>query len=190
MNLEEAKKKLNMEFSYHADFVYEIVKELNLPKSVKILDIGTGFGTMAMILALQGYKVLTGEPEGHNWANWRTSVKKISVEDFITFEHFNAEDLPYETSSFDAIFCLTSLHHINDKHAALKEFLRVVKDNGIIVIFELTSDGIKAVKRIMPHHPEVINPEEYSKGLSLSLEIKKGKNVNAFLFKKKVKFFI
>ena len=85
MDLEEAKKKLDIEFSYHADFIYNTVKELNLPKSIKILDIGTGFGTMAMILALQGYKVITGEPEGHNWANWRNSAKKISVEDLITF---------------------------------------------------------------------------------------------------------
>ncbi|MFW9784012.1 MAG: class I SAM-dependent methyltransferase [Candidatus Heimdallarchaeota archaeon] len=187
MELEEAKKKLDLEFSFHADFVYETVEELNLPKPVKILDIGTGFGTMAMILALQGYKVITGEPEGHNWANWRSSAKKIFVEDLITFEHFDAEDLPYETSSFDAIFCLTSLHHINDKHAALKEFLRVVKDKGLIIIFELTSYGIEVVKRMMPHHPEAVNPVDYSHDLPLSLRIKEGKSINAYIFKKDLK---
>ena len=184
MDLDKAKSILDVEFSFHADFVYQVVEELKLKKSAKILDIGTGFGIMAIVLALQGYKVITGEPEGHNWANWQESAKKLSLEDLITFEFFRAEELPFESNVFDAVFCLTSLHHIDEKKLAIKEFMRVTADDGVIVIFELTQKGIKIVKERMPSHPEAIDPEEYSRDLPLSLDIKKGRVINGYIYKK------
>ena len=101
IGLEKAKNILGEKFSFAADFLYQTVEEFKLKKSEKILDIGTGFGIMSIILALHGYNVITGEPEGHNWANWNESAKKVSVEDLITFKFFQAEDLPFESKTFD-----------------------------------------------------------------------------------------
>ncbi|MHA2123239.1 MAG: class I SAM-dependent methyltransferase [Promethearchaeota archaeon] len=184
MDLKEAKSILDVEFSFHADFAYQVVEELKLKKSAKVLDIGTGFGNMAIILALQGYKVTTGEPEGHNWANWQESARKLSLEDLITFKFFRAEELPFEINSFDAVFCLTSLHHIADKKLAIEEFLRVLVEDGVIVIFELNQEGVKIVKERMPSHPEAINPKEYSRELPLSVNIKKGRFIDGYIYKR------
>lgn len=184
--LENAKRILdNEKFSFNADFLYNTVKELELEKTMKILDIGTGFGVMSIILALQGYKITTGEPEGHNWANWRKSAKKLSLEDMINFQFFRAEELPFEDKSFDVIFCYTSLHHIDDKHLALKEFVRVIKENGLIIIFEFNPDGVEIIRQRMPSHPDAINPEEFSQNLPLSLQIKKGRYINAYIYERK-----
>ncbi|MFX1456495.1 MAG: class I SAM-dependent methyltransferase [Promethearchaeota archaeon] len=183
--LEYAKKVLSEKFSFNADFLYNTVKELELEKSAKILDIGTGFGVMSIILALQGYIVTTGEPEGHNWANWRESAKRLSLEDMITFQFFRAEDLPFEDKSFDAVFCYTSLHHIDDKYLALKEFVRVTREKGLIIIFEFNPDGVEVVRQRWSHHPDAITPEDFSQNLPLSLNIKKGRYVNAFIFERK-----
>ncbi|MHA2037976.1 MAG: class I SAM-dependent methyltransferase [Promethearchaeota archaeon] len=183
-NLEKAKKILSEEFSFNADFLYNTVDELKLKKSSKILDIGTGFGVMSIILALHGYNVTTGEPGGHNWANWRESAKKLSLEDLITFKPFRAEALPFADNSFDSIFCYTSFHHIDGKHSALKEFVRVAKDGGLIIIFEFTPDGIDIVRQRRPSHPDAVNPAEFSQDLPLSLELKKGKYINAYIYKK------
>lgn len=184
IDLEKAKSILSEEFSFNADFLFRTVEELKLKKSVKILDIGTGFGVMSIILALQGYKVITGEPEGHNWANWRDSAKKLSLEDLITFKFFRAEDLPFEDETFDTVFCYTSFHHIDDKQLALREFVRVTKDSGLVIIFEFTPDGIEIVRQRRPSHPDAVNPEDFSRNLPLSLEIKKGQYLNAYIYKR------
>lgn len=183
-DLEKVKNLLSGELSFNADFLYSTVEELELKKSVKILDIGTGFGVMSIILALQGYKVMTGEPEGHNWANWRESAKKLSVENLITFKFFRAEDLPFEDKSFDAVFCYTSYHHIDDKQSALREFVRVTSDEGLVIIFEFNPDGIEVVRKRRPSHPDAVNPEDFSQNLLLSLEVKKGRYINAYVYKK------
>ncbi len=184
IGLEKAKNILGEKFSFNADFLYQTVEELKLKKSEKILDIGTGFGIMSIILALHGYNVITGEPEGHNWANWNESAKKVSVEDLITFKFFQAEDLPFESKTFDSLFCYTSFHHIDDKHSALGEFIRVTKDKGLIVIFEFNPSGIEIVRQRRPSHPDAVNPEDFTRNLPLSLEIKKGKYINAYIYKK------
>ena len=135
------------------------------------------------MIFFQGYKVTTGEPEGHNWADWRESAKKVFVEDFITFEFFRAEDLPFEDKTFDVVFCYTSFHHIDDKSSALKEFIRVIKNKGLVIIFEFNPDGIEVVRKRRSSHPDAVNPEDFSQTLPLSLKVKKGRFVNAYIYK-------
>ena len=64
MNLDQIKEKLGERFSRDADFLSSFVDQLNLPKNSKVLDVGTGWGTMSIILAFHGFKVITGEPDG------------------------------------------------------------------------------------------------------------------------------
>ncbi|MFW9873489.1 MAG: rRNA adenine N-6-methyltransferase family protein, partial [Candidatus Thorarchaeota archaeon] len=64
INLEKLKENLGERFSRDADFLNSVVIKLNISKTSKVLDIGTGWGTMAITLALHGYRVITGEPEG------------------------------------------------------------------------------------------------------------------------------
>ncbi|MHA2007759.1 MAG: class I SAM-dependent methyltransferase [Promethearchaeota archaeon] len=184
MDLEKAKDLLGEMFSFNADFLYSTVKQLDIQKSDKILDIGTGFGTMAIILALQDYKVLTGEPEGDNWSNWRESAKKVGVDKSIAFKYFQAEDLPFTDDSFDTLFSYNSFHHIDEKHLAMREFKRVINSEGIIVLFEFTLEGVLIVRTRMPNHPDNVDPRDYTDDLALSSEIIEGRYVNAYIFKK------
>ena len=45
------------------EFIFENIKKLELNNDCKILDIGTGIGVMSTLLALNGFNVITGEPE-------------------------------------------------------------------------------------------------------------------------------
>ncbi len=52
----------------------------------------------------------------------------------------DAQDLPYEESSFDAAILITVLGEIPDQDAALREVARVLKPGGRLVVGELFGD--------------------------------------------------
>ena len=185
MKLEEIKKVLGQEFRYDASFITEVIKTLDLKKDANILDIGTGRGVMAILLALNGYHVITGEPEGDNWADWRRSAQKVGAENLIHFQYLKAEKLPFNNGEFDAIFMYTSFHHIDDKAKALKECVRVIKRGGRIIIIELTPEGVEEVRKSFPSHPDAVDPRTYLEHLPLYVEVIENGNVNAYIFKKK-----
>jgi len=184
LDFSKAKGILGDNFSRDADFLSSVVSKLKLVKNSNILDVGTGRGNMAIVLALHGYQVLTGEPEGANWADWKTPAKKVNVEDMITFKPFNAEKMPFEDASFDAIFLFATFHHIGNKKLALNEFLRVMKPKGILIIIELTDEGVEVVRKRWKGHPDAIDPRVYTKDLVFDVKIIESKYLNAYIYSK------
>ena len=191
MNIEEAKKILGREFSFTVDFTNMILQGLELQNDAKILDIGTGVGSLAIMLALNGYKVVTGEPEEDDSTyakqDWLDNAKKVNVNHLIDFKHFNAKDTPFEGNTFDAIFFLGSLHHIEkeDHEKVMKECVRISKSNMVICIFEPNAKGIKLIKNFNASHPDATDPSEYTKDFNLSLTKIEGDLFDAFKFRKK-----
>lgn len=189
MDIKEAKEILGHEISFMFDFINPVVQKLNLNKNAKILDVGTGQGRMAIILALNNYKVITGEPEGDNTEyakrDWLNNARKVKVDHLITYIHFNAEDMSFENESFDAIFLYGALHHIENKSSAFKEFIRTTKPRGIICIIEPTPKGIEAMRKRFPSHPDAIDPRIFAKNYNISVEVKNSPLFDTFVFKKR-----
>jgi ubiquinone/menaquinone biosynthesis C-methylase UbiE len=188
MDIKQVKKILGTEFSFLFDVINPVVQDLNLDKDAKILDVGTGKGRMAIILALNNYKVLTGEPESDDSdyakQDWLLDAKKANVDHLITFEPFNAEKMPFEDNYFDAIFIMGALHHIDQPASAFKECVRVVKISGYICVIEPTHRGIRIIRKEFQTHPDAVDPRDYIQNFPLSVEIKKNFMFNAFIFKK------
>lgn len=190
MQIEELRNILGGEFAFIFNELSTVLQGLKLERTANILDIGTGMGRMAIILALNGYNVTTGEPEEdkseYAKKEWLKYAKKAKVDHLITYTPFNAEKMPFENASFDAIFILGALHHIGDIKEALKESIRILKKTGIICIFEPNSKLIKIIRQGKhPSHPDPINPREYVRDLGLSIDVTKLKYYNAYLLRKK-----
>ncbi|OLS15503.1 MAG: cyclopropane-fatty-acyl-phospholipid synthase [Promethearchaeota archaeon CR_4] len=187
--LAEVKRKcgsfFGKSFELVADFLYNVVSDLKLKKTSKFLDIGTGSGIMSIILAIQDFKIITGEPAGDNWADWQTPVKSLGLEKQISFQPFRAEALPFNDASFDAIFIFGSFHHIAEKTLTLQECSRCLKATGVLVIFEFHPKGIALLRKEIPNHPDAANPLDYLGQLQLSYEIRSNEYMNAYIFHKK-----
>lgn len=189
MDIEELEDVLGNEFAYIYKDIIPVIHDLKLEKTAKILEIGTGMGRMAITLALNNYKVITGEPENdeseYAKQDWLESARKVKVDHLITYIPFNAEDMPFEDRSFDAIFILGALHHIDDKEATFKESYRVLRLNGIICVFEPNNDAMKIIREgRYPTHPDAVDPRNYVQALHLLLELVERPFYDIFIFRK------
>jgi len=186
MEFDQMKELLGVKFARYADFLRENVLRINLSPSAKILDIGTGYGTMAIVLASLGYEVTTGEPAEDKFADWKGNVSKVGLDSKIHFQPFEAETLPFSDNAFDAIFLYGTLHHIKNKDSTMQECFRCLKNKGWLVIFEFTPEGIALIQQENPTHPEAIRPLEYLENYEYEASIIKIENLHAFLLQKKI----
>jgi SAM-dependent methyltransferase len=207
MDLVEAKKLLGKtigeEFTLYADFLDETVASLALDLSVKILDIGTGWGVMPIVLALRGFEVLTGEPKQHNATytdretheghqkqrntytlDWRNSARSVGVEQKIKFQHLDAEQLPFADDTFDAVFMNGTLHHLQNKHQAIQECLRVTNQNGVITIIEGNENTTALSEQNLPTVYGTDDPRDYLPQSNITVDVLKGKYANSYIIKK------
>ena len=208
MSLDKFKKVIHDDFARNAEFINKIIKQLNLDKTSKILDIGTGLGAMSIILALNGYNVITGEPEvdperdnydqylegggdkddhdHHDFfeSDWRESAKAVGVENQITYQYFDAQDLPFPDETFDGIFLYDSLQHIQKKDVALMECLRVLNSDGVICVIEWNTKSIEEDYKKYGFKIDFIDPGEILTRNDVSIDVIPGQYVNLYIIRK------
>lgn len=206
-------KRIYGEFAADADFINEIIINLNLEKDSKILDVGTGMGAMSVLLALNGFHILTGEPEidperdgedhhGHHhedndefhhekhvahkwesWNDWRIPAKSLGVEDKIQYQNFDVQNLSFTSQSFDSIFLYDTFQHIKNREKALSECIRVVKNDGVIVVVEWTKKQIEEDFKKYGYKIEYIDPRDFNNREDIFIEEFNSKAVNVFLIR-------
>lgn len=90
-------------------------------------------------------------------------ARELGVEN-ITEVHANAEALPQEEASFDAVVLVTVLGEIPDRDAALREVARVLRPDGRLIVGELFGD---------PHwvSPGALEREAGAAGLSIETRL-------------------
>jgi ubiquinone/menaquinone biosynthesis C-methylase UbiE len=105
--------------------IYEL---LDYPYQKMILDVGAGTGNYANLLADKPNNVVALEPsiEMTNQATAHANVK---------WTNDRAEKINYENNFFDCAICILSIHHFSDLNQAFDEISRILKTNGILLIY-------------------------------------------------------
>jgi arsenite methyltransferase len=107
-------------------------------KSV-VLDVASGKGTSALYLAeTVGCKVIGIDLSQANIEQASAEATARGLDDHASFLSGDAERLPFEAASFDALICECAFCTFPDKERAATEFARVLRPGGAVAISDLT----------------------------------------------------
>ena len=117
----------------------KLLKKTNLNPDALVLDAGCGIGGSSRLMAEQFNCKVIGVD---------LVQKFIEAADFLTqctglenktkFKQGSILELEFADNSFDAVLCQHVLMNIKDKAAAIKEFFRVLKPGGKLILHEVT----------------------------------------------------
>lgn len=128
---------LNVERFRKSEEFIETLRLLKLyqPKAKKIVDLGSGNGISAVALALEGYHVLTVEPESSTTIGAgaiRILKLHYNLSNLEIVEAF-AEELGLPDQVFDIVYSRQCMHHAYDLEKFVAEASRVIKKAGLFI---------------------------------------------------------
>ena len=151
---EGPQKSLERMNRFQAPEARRIIAELGLPQGSRGLDVGCGVGLYALWLAEavgSAGHVAGIEPETERVEAARALVGGQLEPGRLEFRQGDGTSIPLPDRSVDWLWCGDVLHHIVETQLALREFRRVVRPGGQIIIKE--SQVLSAL--FLPAHPEL-----------------------------------
>ena len=103
------------------------------PGEKRVLDVGAGTGFLSIMLAEIGYSVVGVDLSEEMIKNARKKMDARGLK--VRLEVGDAEDLPFEDGSFDAVVNRAVLWTLPNPKRALIEWKRVLKPGGILCFF-------------------------------------------------------
>ena len=135
----------------YASGAEEFIRKLNLKPGMKVLDVACGTGNLALPAARAG-AIVTGVDIAPNLvAQARENAKREGLK--IQFDEGDAEALPYDDASFDAVVTMFGAMFAPRPDLVAAELKRVCRPGGFIAMANWTPTGfIGQMFKIMSSH--------------------------------------
>lgn len=115
----------------------KLAERLNLPTNSLVLDAGSGEGNVAINLAKKyGLHIYGVYLLDFAVKNAISKSKKLNLQNEVKFKLGDYTKLDFSDKTFDGVYTVETLVHVPNYKKALKEFHRVLKPNGKLVLFE------------------------------------------------------
>lgn len=130
---------LNRVISFGIDVKWrkKIVKMVTEKHPEKILDIATGTGDLAILMAnTSAAKIIGLDISAGMLEVGKKKIEQKSLSNKIEMVLGDSEKIPYADNTFDAITVAFGIRNFENLEKGLSEILRVLKPNGIFIILE------------------------------------------------------
>jgi ubiquinone/menaquinone biosynthesis C-methylase UbiE len=144
---------------YRQNYILNMIKSLNLSNESTILDAGCGPGDLLLAIDKK-YSALNGIDIAEEMiviANKKLHTQ-TNLNNQITFECGDVENLNFPDLQFDVIICSGVIEYLKDDEGWLKEIKRVLKPDGYLIlnvtnkysVRKWTSGFVEKLKSIKP----------------------------------------
>lgn len=137
----------NWWFKARQDFVLRFLKMNDISKESRLLDIGCGGGALLQVLAFSGYTDTYGvdvSPEAVAFARAK-GITNVRIADA-------QEKQDFQEGFFDVIIAMDILEHLQNPERALQEWQRLLKNDGILLIFVPAFQLLWSQHDVINHH--------------------------------------
>ncbi len=148
-----------MTFGVDVRWRKNVVKMVKAVKPEKILDIATGTGDFAIMLAeIKPEKIVGLDISEGMLSVGKKKVKEKGLEHLIEMVLGDSENLPFEDNSFDAVTVGFGVRNFENLDKGLSEIYRVLKSDGIFVVLETSQPSRFPFKQLYNFHTKYIIP--------------------------------
>ena len=122
-----------LSFGQNARWRHELVDHVAAGRPTRILDVATGTAGVAIELARRtGAEVVGVDISEPMLRRGRERISAAGLERQVVLETGRAEDLRFESGSFDAVSFTYVLRYVADPEATLRELARVLRPGGVM----------------------------------------------------------
>lgn len=133
--------------------IHQVVESLDILKNSKVLDLGTGHGAVLLEVAKKlkqpgeviGIDIWKSTDQSDNsQIATQQNIEQAQIEQVAKVQTASMTKLPFSDNEFDYVFASFAIHNVKPKRQrelALSEALRVLKDNGQLIIIDMEHIG-------------------------------------------------
>jgi len=119
----------------------ELIEKLGIDHSDVAMDFGCGPGYYTIEIAKKAKNVVAVDLSPEMLKKAQNKAAKAGVKN-IQFLQSNGTNIQLENGSVDLILLVTVYHEVGENEAVLKEFSRILKPDGKLVVVEVIKKGI------------------------------------------------
>jgi len=155
-----------MSFGIDKDWRRRAVAELDLAAGGsrttprRVLDLATGTGDLAIAICRShaGASVVGVDPSSGMLAVGKKKADDEGLSDRIQLLEAEAEQLPFDDASFDAVSIAFGIRNVADRPRGLREMCRVTRPGGRVVILELSEPRAGLMSSLAKLHVRHVVP--------------------------------
>lgn len=161
-NIAPSYDKLNHRLSWNIDRGWrkKAIRQLAAAHPQRLLDIATGTGDFAIMAAqmLSPKRIVGADISEGMMEIGKTKVKKLGLQDTVTFDKQDCMNLEYPDGSFDAVTAAFGIRNFPDLDKGLHEMCRVLRKGGQLSIVELTTPVTFPMKQLFSIYSHTVLP--------------------------------